>query len=387
MSDNSDQFDFSPSSFSMTGANQSQVVTVYFTPTASGSKLGILTLSASGGDVAHVSLTGSGIFRPLVLTSSVNSIIFADTIINSTSSQTFTISAGGIGGSETVVLSDDSNQFDFSPASFSLTGGGVSQTVTAKFAPTIEGIKTGNLTLSSSGGNSKVVTLQGNALEQYFNNVSLLLKGDAVFTDISNNNSPITVYGDTKISTAQSKFGSSSILFDGNGDYITINNNSNYVFGNQNFTVETWINPVSNLSNGAIKSIFGKRQTSLIYSSINCWITYDSSASKYKTTFYVAFSNSSWNIMLESAAVIFPNAWTHLAYVRNGNVWTIYVNGISVASTTIAGTIYDSSADFSIGSNNQQTTGIYGYSGYMENIRVTKGIARYTSSFAPPGAF
>lgn len=163
LSDDSNQFDFSPSSFILTGSITSQVVTVTFTPTKPwGLKSGNLILSASGGSTLSVSMSGRAVVIPLVLTSSVNSMIFADTSVSSTSSQTFTVSAGGFSSvEETVTVSDDSNEFNFSPSSFVLTGSGASQTVTATFSPTSVGVKTGNITLSSSGGSTKVVSLQG----------------------------------------------------------------------------------------------------------------------------------------------------------------------------------------------------------------------------------
>ena len=161
LSDNSNQFDFSPASFSFTGSNQSQTVTASFTPTSTGSKTGILTLSSSDGGTKAISLTGSGVYRALVLTSSISSINFGRGYINETSNSTFTVSAGGIGGTETVTLSDDSNQFSFSPSSFSLTGGGSSQNVTASFTPTTTGTKTATLTLNSSGGSTKSISLTG----------------------------------------------------------------------------------------------------------------------------------------------------------------------------------------------------------------------------------
>ena len=77
------------------------------------------------------------------------------------------------------------------------------------------------------------------------------------------------------------------------------------------------------------------------------------------------------------------NTWQHLAVVRNGNVYTLYVDGVSKATTT-------SSSTFSSGTDPVQL-GVYGGTlypavGYFQDIRVTKGLARYTANFTPPTA-
>ena len=84
-----------------------------------------------------------------------------------------------------------------------------------------------------------------------FANVSLLLHGDGAnnsttFTDSSSNNFTLSRVGDVKISTTQSKFGGSSIFFDGAGDYLTLANNSVFTFPSS-FTVEAWVFPTLSL--------------------------------------------------------------------------------------------------------------------------------------------
>lgn len=160
--DDSDQFDFSPASFALTGGVTNQLIDVTFTPTSWGQKSASLTLNASNGSIVTVHLEGLAAAVPLVLTSSVNSISFTNTLVNTTSSQTFDVSAGGFSSVvETVTLSDTSNQFDFSPASFALTGSGATQTVTAKFTPSSTGTVNGTLILSSSGGDMKNISMSG----------------------------------------------------------------------------------------------------------------------------------------------------------------------------------------------------------------------------------
>lgn len=379
MSDDSDQFDFSPSSFSMTGANQSQVVTVYFTPTAGGSKLGVLTLSASGGDVAHVSLTGSGIFRPLVLTSSADNITFADAFPNSTSSQTFTVSAGGVGGTETVTVSDNSNQFDFSPTSFALTGGGSSQTVTASFTPSSLGAKTATLTLSASGGSIKNVSLNGTATDQFDTSTVFTLKGEGTnnatnntFIDSSTSNLSITRNG-TPTQGTFSPFSKPntgwSTYFNGSSALSLADNNA-WTFSGD-FTVEAWIRLPSV---AGIQTIVAHWPGSV---ATNCSFA----LSVYNNKLYHSYGIGSSNIGVSGATTLTANKWTHVAVSRSGTTLRLFVDGVLDATATVSGAYNNSTGVLNIGFTNPTDSGYL--TGDISNLRIVKGTAVYTSAFTP----
>jgi hypothetical protein len=82
-------------------------------------------------------------------------------------------------------------------------------------------------------------------LDPNFANVSLLLYGNGIngstsIIDSSPSPKTVTAFGNAQISTAQSKFGGSSIAFDGTGDYLTVPDNDNFALGNGNFTIECW---------------------------------------------------------------------------------------------------------------------------------------------------
>ena len=89
---------------------------------------------------------------PLVLTASALSLAFADTCIGTSSVQFFTISAGGLSStSENITITDNTDQYHFSPSTFSMLGSGDPQLVTVTFEPSTWGLKTGTITVSSSG--------------------------------------------------------------------------------------------------------------------------------------------------------------------------------------------------------------------------------------------
>lgn len=97
--------------------------------------------------------------NPLSLNLDLSNIVFSDTLINGEATGSVTISATGT-GTETITITDNSGEFNASPASFSLAGGS-SQIVSLIFSPTSTGNKTGTVTISASGGNSAQITLSG----------------------------------------------------------------------------------------------------------------------------------------------------------------------------------------------------------------------------------
>jgi hypothetical protein len=80
-------------------------------------------------------------------------------------------------------------------------------------------------------------------------NVSLMLhfdgaNGSTTFVDSSPNNFTVTRAGDAVISTAQSRFGGSSVVFDGDSDYLSAGFNDAFAFGTSDFTIEVWYRSV-----------------------------------------------------------------------------------------------------------------------------------------------
>jgi hypothetical protein len=74
------------------------------------------------------------------------------------------------------------------------------------------------------------------------------------------------------------------------------------------------------------------------------------------------------------------NAWTHIAWVRVGSTVTCYVNGISIGTNTISGTV-GNGGGVTIGAN---PSGGYLWTGYLSDVRLVNGAALYTSNFLPP---
>ncbi len=217
-----------------------------------------------------------------------------------------------------------------------------------------------------------------NGADPYYANVSLLLHGDGTFTDHSPTQKTITANGNAQISTAQSKFGGSSMLFDGTGDYLTTPDSADYDFGIGNFTCEFWVY-IS--AAAAFKTIIGQHA-----SSASLWkIDLGSAGTNPRFT-----ATSSSVVIAEyttTAGTTPANSWAHIAIVRNGTTTSIYVNGVSVAATSInlgAQTLPNVSAVLAIGYDPLNAG--RDFNGYLDDLRITKGVARYTANFTPPAS-
>jgi hypothetical protein len=221
----------------------------------------------------------------------------------------------------------------------------------------------------------------------YFERVTLLMhmdgdSGSTSFPDTSAYNQPTTASGNAQISTTASKFGGSSAYFDGDGDYITVNSGSVGSFLTQDFTVEAWIN----------YTFSGSSETRMIVISGGQGSSFD--------YFQIAVSNnnslraehrSGRGVFSTPANSLSPNTWHHIALVRDSTSTRFYIDGVEEASTTAwAGKILrtQAPATVTIGQMNTETgfdneyPGEY-FKGYIDEVRVTKGVARYTSTFTP----
>ncbi len=203
--------------------------------------------------------------------------------------------------------------------------------------------------------------------------VSLLLNfTNAGIRDATGKNDLVTV-GNAQISTAQSKFGGGSMLFDGNGDYLPIPNTPLLDLGSGDFTIEFWYYPIDTTSHGLFHNYNADFQGIAITGN-------EVSAGKIK----ILAGNGSWFVNLLSGGAATIGAWNHIAATRFGSTWTIWINGVSSGSVTNSSTASFTTDQATIG---RFTSGIpYWTNAYLDDFRITKGIARYVQNFTPPTA-
>ena len=215
---------------------------------------------------------------------------------------------------------------------------------------------------------------------------SLHIKGtDASIVDKSQVNNLKLIGGPTG-STTQVKFASTkSMYFDGTDDYLRVGSNKdilNSLINNDNLmTIESWVYPT-------ISRIGEITYTSPSILSIGN--TYLSIGLESLTPFFYWWTGSGNKISSSNAVTL--NAWSHIAVVLDANSGTnnikIYINGTLDGQGTFSGISWASAAagdQVKIGSGNTPTASSY-FQGYIQDLRVTNGLARYTANFTPPTA-
>lgn len=216
---------------------------------------------------------------------------------------------------------------------------------------------------------------------------SLLTCQSSTFIDNSSNAFAITVNGNSQpikgnpfgytiaATTGYSVASNSgSGYFDGSGDYLSIAQNAAFNFASGNFTIEAWVYVTSSANSD--QSIIASNQSwgagAVV---LKCYHGGNISFSAYDY-------NSSGTAMLSTPAIL--NTWNHVALVRNGNVFTLYVNGVSASSVTSTISVSFAPTGGTYVGYDGPINSTTGYAiGYISNLRVLKGTALYTSAFAP----
>jgi hypothetical protein len=212
-------------------------------------------------------------------------------------------------------------------------------------------------------------------------NTKLLLhmdgtNGSTTFTDSSVSTHAVTANGNVQISTAQSKFGGTSAYFDGNGDYLTIPDSVDWDFGSGDFTIDFWVNYNNKETHPYLIEYGDNNGNRFVFSYYDAGPTY---------SFYV-FSGSSAVIGYQySVSSVTNGQWYHIALVRSGNNFELFENGVSKGSFTDVDAVPEySSPTFALGT--RYTNSSTYLNGYIDEFRISKGIARWTSNYTPPTA-
>lgn len=185
--------------------------------------------------------------------------------------------------------------------------------------------------------------------------------GDTTFIDSSNSGYVITKYGDTHHNTSTSKFGNSSFYFDGTGDYLTIPDNVDWEFGSNDATIDFW---ASFDSIGPV--------TISQYESTGAW--WEMQATK-DDMLYMA---NQVNYGALSTGGLNTGEWHHFAFVKVGNTLYAYVDGSNIGSWSIP-SMPNPAVPLAVSETVHFTPTL----GYVDQLRITKGKALWTTNFVP----
>ena len=226
-----------------------------------------------------------------------------------------------------------------------------------------------------------VFTQRGGGLDEY---VTLLLHGDGAdgattTIDHSDYNNSITLDGAT-LDTAQAKFGASSILFDGVDDFATVPDSDIFWFGQSDFTIDFQI---------MFSSTAGNQTPFTQYSdSIDNVLEINFTPTGFE---FQEASNNITKFDARRTIALANTTWYHIAVVKEGtgqNPVKFFFDG---TSQTISWTV-NMSAEYTLLNHSSQL--IFGvransssfFNGWIDEIRITKGLARWSTDFTPPSA-
>jgi hypothetical protein len=166
-------------------------------------------------------------------------------------------------------------------------------------------------------------------------------------------------------STAVSKFYGGSASFNGTSSKLATTATSDFLFGTGDFTVEGWFYQTASNSYPSALEI----------------------GNHILTTGILFITSSGGNACIYSGgffgvAPVQLNAWNHIAWTRTGGVLKIYVNGVLASSVAFTNNLTDTSNGVTIGTTHSTTPTGYYYQGYIQDFRVYKGLAKYTSNFS-----
>lgn len=198
--------------------------------------------------------------------------------------------------------------------------------------------------------------------------------GGTTFTDESFAANAITRNGNTVYSTAQAKFGGSSVYFDGTDDNLRIGavNDADFNFGSGDFTIELYVRP-DGTSGGSPISYNGGSFAA------EGWTLRTSTQLQLYT-----YNNSPNPTLNLTGGTITANTWHHIAITRSGSTLTGYVNGNQAFTTTLSGNLHSmGSYDKYLQLGEQYyASGYDDWSGHISHVRITKGVARPATEFA-----
>jgi len=229
--------------------------------------------------------------------------------------------------------------------------------------------------ISIVGGEAEVA---GGVSDPDFALVQLLVpfdgaNGSTVFVDVSNAARTITTINTAVHSDAQSKFYDTSGFFDrATNSRLSISSVAGLQAGANDFTIEAWIYPLTLPTQMGIARMSGS----------SFQLGYLFRTTTTRLSMLIGTGSSSF-ATATNTGILSTNTWQHVAFTKEGTTGRAFVNGVLRATnTSLPATVADNNGNFVIGT--QLPTTSRDFDGYMQDLRVTMGLARYTATFTPP---
>lgn len=214
------------------------------------------------------------------------------------------------------------------------------------------------------------------AKDVHFSSVVLAMhmdgtNGSTTFADSSISAKTVIGNGNAQISTAQSKFGGASAYFDGTGDYLNVASSTDFQFGTGDFTAELWIRRPA-LTTGNLIDVRPVGGGAGAY-----WALY------FPSTTEIAFYSAGGDRIRTTHGMV-VDTWYHIAVCRASGVTRLFMDGTQIGISYVDTTSYLVSPVIVCASAHALTDAFL--NAYVDDLRITKGLARYTANFTPPPA-
>ena len=230
---------------------------------------------------------------------------------------------------------------------------------------------------AAAGGTGSVPT--NFYADPYWDNVAILLHGD-VLTDSSKYARTVVTNNSVDVSSVSAKFGTGALSFNAASDYLQYATATELKMTSGDITIEFWINPSNLASNAGVLS-----NGEAIAVSLPNYRVELQSTGKIRFLFGASYNyyGSIIGDMLTTTAIS-TSTYSHVAICKKGTTYLIFINGVLDVSAVYTTDPYDTttSAFFRIGANGVLPSFI----GYIDDLRITNGVARYTANFNPPTA-
>jgi hypothetical protein len=252
-------------------------------------------------------------------------------------------------------------------------GSGVATVVISLVADNSTGEGAESMTMQAAlYSESSAVTVNDTSIlatDPNFSSVLLLLpmdgtNGSTTFTDVSNAANAITRFGSANISTTQSKHGGAAGFFEGASSYIC-NSSALTSLGTEDYTIECWV--YSTESGTANDGVFQLG-------------TSTTPAGNGSQPHVGMATGRQWFWRGTTAGSWVPDTWYHVALCRSGTTCRLFVDGLQIGGNFTESNNYSTLTHLQVGVYYTTTY----FKGYIDDVRYTRGVARYTSNFTPP---
>jgi hypothetical protein len=199
-------------------------------------------------------------------------------------------------------------------------------------------------------------------------NTSLLCNftNAGIFDNTGFNN--LETAGDVQLDSTIKKFGTASIEFDGANDALVYRATDHLAFGTGDYTVECWVY-FNGIDPSTLQILFSSGDTGDAF-------FFHADANQLSVGTNSAFISN-------QATTFTTGVWYHVAACRSGTTLKLFQDGVQVGSDATDTTNWISTGLGRIGTNPAGTQPI---NGFIDDLRITKGVARYTTTFTPPTA-